>query len=645
MKTSNFRSFFIIALMIGSVLFVASQIQVKPQESSQISFSEFMMLVEENKIESVTFRGNSEILGKFRPEHKTGALFQTVGNTNSEYYIKKLEERGITPNFEKEPKPSFFETALISWVPTFLILFIFFMFMRQLQSGSSKAMNFGQSKAKMYNGTHTNVRFKDVAGIEEAKYELEEIVEFLKTPKKFTKLGGRIPKGVLLVGAPGTGKTLLAKAIAGEAGVPFHSISGSDFVEMFVGVGASRVRSLFESAKKTAPCLIFIDEIDAVGRHRGAGLGGGHDEREQTLNQLLVEMDGFEGTEGVILLAATNRVDVLDPALLRPGRFDRRIHVPKPDIRGRAAILKVHTNRTPLAGNIDLEAIARGTPGFAGADLENLVNEAALNAARNNRDALVNEDFEQAKDKVIMGTARKSLNISAKDRKYTAYHEAGHAIVGRLTPVNDPVHKVSIIPRGPALGVTMTLPVEDSFTMTREKCEGMISFLMGGRIAEDLIFKHLTSGASNDIERATEIARRMVTEWGMSDKLGPLNFSSGKENVFLGRDMGSSTHFSNETNQTIDAEIRDIVKKNYERAQKLLEENQDILHAMSEALLERETIGKEEIDLLMARKTLPPVPSGSSSSDSSTSKIQTAEEASGSKNTAPIVDSTDPVKA
>jgi cell division protease FtsH len=635
---SSFRSFFIIAIMIASVLFVASQLQQAPQKTAPLSFSEFIQLVDEGKVEAVTFEGQTRITGKYKPDYKSGASFETLGNTSSEYYLKRLEEKGITPNFQKEPERGFLETALISWVPTFLILFIFFLFMRQLQSGSSKAMNFGQSRAKMYNGTHTNVRFKDVAGIEEAKYELQEIVEFLKNPKKFTKLGGRIPKGVLLVGSPGTGKTLLAKAIAGEAGVPFHSISGSDFVEMFVGVGASRVRSLFEAAKKTAPCLIFIDEIDAVGRHRGAGLGGGHDEREQTLNQLLVEMDGFEGTEGVILIAATNRVDVLDPALLRPGRFDRRIHVPKPDLRGRLEILKVHTRRTPLTAGIDLEVIARGTPGFAGADLENLVNEAALNAARMNRDALTNEDFETAKDKVIMGTERKSLGISQEERRYTAYHEAGHAIVGRLVQGVDPVHKVTIIPRGPALGVTMTLPKEDSYTMTREKCEAMISFLMGGRIAEDITFNHLTSGASNDIERATEIARRMVTEWGMSDKLGPLNYGHKNENIFLGREMTSGTTHGDETARTIDAEIKAIVDRNYKRAQEILTENKDILKAMSEALMERETIGLVELDLLMARKPLPPMPSGSGSSAPTSSSSKPA-------STAALVDPADPVKA
>lgn len=642
---SSFRSFFVIFLMIASVLFIASQMQTGKDTPTEVSFSEFMQQVEAGNIESVTFRGNNEIIGKYKPIHKNGETFQTVGNTASEHYVKKLEAQGIIPNYEKEPKPSFFETALISWVPTFLILFIFFLFMRQLQSGSSKAMSFGQSKAKVYNGQHTNVRFKDVAGIEEAKDELVEIVEFLKNPKKFTKLGGRIPKGVLLVGPPGTGKTLLAKAIAGEAGVPFHSISGSDFVEMFVGVGASRVRSMFESAKKSAPCLIFIDEIDAVGRHRGAGLGGGHDEREQTLNQLLVEMDGFEGTEGVILLAATNRVDVLDPALLRPGRFDRRIHVTKPDLKGRLAILEVHTKKTPLASDVDLSVIARGTPGFAGADLENLVNEAALIAARGNKDSVSYHDFEAAKDKVIMGAARRSLNISDKEREHTAYHEAGHAIVGRLIEGNDPVHKVTIVPRGPALGVTMTLPVEDSFTMTKAKCEAMIAFLMGGRIAEELTFGHLTSGASNDIERATSLARKMVTEWGMSDNLGPLNYSSQNENVFLGRDMGSSPTHSSDTSMRIDKEVRDIVTRNYDRARKMLENNLDVLKAMSMALLERETIELSDIDLLMDRKELPPMPVLPSKKEEKTKEASSEEDASDEVAVPTSLDSGDPVKA
>ncbi|NCN42611.1 ATP-dependent metallopeptidase FtsH/Yme1/Tma family protein [bacterium] len=634
--------------MIASVLFVASQMQVGPKKPIEVSFSEFMQSVDADRIESVTYRGSDEIIGKYKPDFKSGSMFTTVGDTSSEFYLKKLEEKGITPNWEKEPKPSFLETALISWVPTFLILFIFFLFMRQLQSGSSKAMSFGQSKAKVYNGSHTNVRFKDVAGIEEAKEELVEIVEFLKNPKKFTKLGGRIPRGVLLVGPPGTGKTLLAKAIAGEAGAPFHSISGSDFVEMFVGVGASRVRSLFESAKKSAPCLIFIDEIDAVGRHRGAGLGGGHDEREQTLNQLLVEMDGFEGTEGVILLAATNRVDVLDPALLRPGRFDRRIHVNKPDVRGRQAILEVHTRKTPLAGDVDLSLIARGTPGFAGADLENLVNEAALHAARRDQDSVHNEDFESAKDKVMMGSARRSMSISEKEKKHTAYHEAGHAIVGRLIEGNDPVHKVTIIPRGQALGLTMTLPEEDSYTMTKAKCEAMISFLMGGRIAEEITFGHLTSGASNDIERATQIARKMVTEWGMSEKLGPLNFGHHNDHVFLGREMGSAPDYGVETGRLIDSEIQQLVKQNYDRARKVLEENKDILEAMSLALIERETIDMADIKLLMERKALPefvPTIQPKSYSDSRDEEEKKESEKGSSDIAGKAIDPSDPVKA
>jgi cell division protease FtsH len=646
---SNFRYLFIWLLVIGSILWVVGQSQVGVKKENAVTFSEFIRLVEQGKVEAVTVRGTNEISGKFVPDHKNGGTFATHGSLSNELYLKLLYDKGIIPNQEPEPKPSFLQTALISWVPTLLILFIFFLFMRQLQSGSSKAMSFGQSRAKQYNGQQSSIKFADVAGVEEAKSDLEEIVEFLKSPKKFTKLGGRIPKGVLLVGPPGTGKTLLAKAIAGEAGVPFFSISGSDFVEMFVGVGASRVRSLFEQAKKAAPCLIFIDEIDAVGRHRGAGLGGGHDEREQTLNQLLVEMDGFEGTEGVILIAATNRVDVLDPALLRPGRFDRRVFVPKPDLRGRLAILKVHTRRTPLRPDVDLEVVAKSTPGFAGADLENLVNEAALNAARDNQDFVRNNDFEHARDKVTMGSARKSLGISEEEKRYTAFHEAGHAVVGRLIAGNDPIHKVTIIPRGPALGLTMTLPVEDRFTMTKEKCEAFIAFLMGGRIAEELVFKHYTTGASNDIERATELARKMVTEWGMSEKLGPLNFSANRgDTVFLGREMSSGMAFSDQTSHVIDSEVKHIVDSNYQRAVKVLSENRDILEAMSLALLERETIDLPDIDLLMARKPLPPMPPmGGSSAPAAPSGGSKAGAPSGSGSpsvAAPLSDPS-PVKA
>jgi cell division protease FtsH len=483
------------------------------------------------------------------------------------------------------------------------ILFVFLM--RQLQAGGGKAMSFGKSKAKLLSENHNKVTFADVAGIDEAKEELEEIIAFLKDPKKFTKLGGRIPKGVLLMGSPGTGKTLLARAIAGEAGVPFFSISGSDFVEMFVGVGASRVRDLFEQGKKHAPCIIFIDEIDAVGRHRGAGLGGGHDEREQTLNQLLVEMDGFESNEGVILIAATNRPDVLDPALLRPGRFDRRIVVPRPDVKGREGILKVHTRKTPLSPEVDLDAIARGTPGFSGADLENLVNEAALIAARKNKERLDNGDFDFAKDKVMMGAERRSMIISEKDKKITAWHEAGHALVAKLTEHNDPVHKVTIIPRGPALGLTQMLPKEDRLNWNRSSVLDRIAMAMGGRIAEELEFNEITSGAKSDIEHATKFARSMVCEWGMSDKLGPLAFGEEDGEVFLGREFTQrSRNFSEATAIEIDAEVRKIVTEQYSRAKQLLIENKPALDRIARALLEWETLDGEEVDVLLRGEEL-----------------------------------------
>jgi cell division protease FtsH len=623
---SNFRLVLIWFFVLGAGLWFASIKNVPaPAQETEVAFSKFLGDVKDGSVTSVTVKAGGEI------SYKSGSsTFKTLGPESSDYYLKMLEDKGVSVAYQKEQPPSLMNQILISWVPTLLIIFLFYLFMRQLSSGSSKAMSFGQSRAKMYNGQQSTIRFSDVAGVEEAKADLEEIVEFLKNPKKFTRIGGRIPKGVLLIGPPGTGKTLLAKAIAGEASVPFFSISGSDFVEMFVGVGASRVRSLFENAKKAAPCLIFIDEIDAVGRHRGAGLGGGHDEREQTLNQLLVEMDGFEGTEGVILIAATNRVDVLDPALLRPGRFDRRIHVPKPDLNGRRAIIKVHTRRTPLAKDVDLDVVARSTPGFAGADLENLVNEAALNAARENRDFVTNKDFEFARDKVTMGSERKNLAISDEEKRHTAFHEAGHAIVGHLIPGTDPVHKVTIIPRGPALGVTMTLPTEDRFTMTKERCESWISFLMGGRCAEEIEFGHLTSGASNDIERATDLARSMVTEWGFSDKIGPLNFSTRNENPFVGREMGQHQGISHETSQMIDAEIRHFVESNYKRARQILSQNRDILTSMATALLDRETIGVEEIAALMARKPLPPPRDPEGEKNSATAKPETADASSAS---------------
>ncbi|MDQ3369556.1 MAG: ATP-dependent zinc metalloprotease FtsH [Myxococcota bacterium] len=521
-----------------------------------------------------------------------GTLGGDINAAGIAYVVKAKDESSIWPQ------------VLVWWLPMLLLVGIFFLFMRQLQSGGGKAMSFGKSKAKLLSDNQNRVTFKDVAGVEEAKDEVEEIIAFLKDPKKFTRLGGRIPKGVLMMGPPGTGKTLLARAIAGEAGVPFFSISGSDFVEMFVGVGASRVRDLFEQGKKNAPCIIFIDEIDAVGRHRGAGLGGGHDEREQTLNQLLVEMDGFESNDGVIIIAATNRPDVLDPALLRPGRFDRRIVVPRPDVRGRMGILAVHTRKVPIH-NVDLEIIARGTPGFSGADLEFLVNEAALIAARRDKDKVEMEDFEEAKDKVLMGAERRSMIISDKEKRTTAVHEAGHALVARFIAgpggdEADPVHKVTIIPRGRALGVTQQLPGEDRLSMTRGFAQNQIAILMGGRVAEEIVFNHKTTGAGNDIERATELARSMVTEWGMSDEFGPLNFSGGKQEVFLGRDFGSGgSTMSQDTAMRIDAEIRRIVMDQYARSTAILTEHRKELEHIAEALLEYETIDGADIDNLL----------------------------------------------
>jgi len=507
-----------------------------------------------------------------------------------------LDKNQIQWSVRSKEESAFWQTLIVSWLPMLFLFVIFFFFMRQLQAGGGKAMSFGKSKAKLLTDHQNKITFKDVAGVEEAKDEVEEIIAFLKDPKKFTRLGGRIPKGVLMMGSPGTGKTLLARAIAGEAGVPFFSISGSDFVEMFVGVGASRVRDLFEQGKKNAPCIIFIDEIDAVGRHRGAGLGGGHDEREQTLNQLLVEMDGFESNEGVILIAATNRPDVLDPALLRPGRFDRRIVVPRPDLNGRIGILQVHTRKVPLGGDVDLEVIARGTPGFSGADLESLVNEAALVAARRDKERVEMVDFEDAKDKVLMGSERRSMIISEKEKQTTAYHEAGHALVALLVGDEvDPVHKVTIIPRGRALGLTQQLPTEDRMSMNAEFALNRICIMMGGRCAEEVIFNQRTTGAGNDIEQATELARKMVTEWGMSDAIGPLNFSRGPSEVFLGRDFSATEAYSEDTAQRIDAEIRRIVTEQHDRARKLLDEHQAELQRVAKALLEYETLTGEEV--------------------------------------------------
>ncbi|MEM9694007.1 MAG: ATP-dependent zinc metalloprotease FtsH [Myxococcota bacterium] len=521
--------------------------------------------------------------------------------------IDKLRKHEVAVTFEKEESSGFLSGAFVTIVPMLLLLVMFYLFMRQLQAGGGKAMSFGKSRARMLNESANKVTFEDVAGVDEAKDEVEEIIEFLKDPKKFQRLGGRIPKGVLMVGPPGTGKTLLARAIAGEAGVPFFSISGSDFVEMFVGVGASRVRDLFEQGKKHAPCIIFIDEIDAVGRHRGAGLGGGHDEREQTLNQLLVEMDGFESNEGVIIIAATNRPDVLDPAILRPGRFDRRITVSRPDVRGREAILAIHTRRVPLSPDVELEVIARGTPGFVGADLENLVNEAALLAARQDKEFVEMLDFEMAKDKVLMGTERRSMVIGEEEKRTTAWHESGHTLVAKLLEDHgDPVHKVTIIPRGPALGLTQQLPKQDRLSMSRKFAEAKIAVLMGGRVAEEIVFGHYTTGASNDIKQASNIARRMVTEFGMSEKLGPIAYGGEEESVFLGRDFNqTSRNYSESTAQAIDEEVHRLVKAGEEEAKRLLVDNREILDQMAEALLERETLDREEIDAIVEGNPLP----------------------------------------
>ncbi|AKF82249.1 membrane protease FtsH catalytic subunit [Myxococcus fulvus] len=579
------------------VLFVAfynffSQGNDQVQEPS---FTQLLSKVEEKKVKEVAVKGNT-YSGKFVD---TSERFRTTGPAPDAAMLNQLRNNGVDVKYEREEQNSLWLTILGQWMPVVFLFLFFIFFMRQLQGGSGKAMTFGKSKAKLLSESHNKVTFADVAGVDECKEELEEIVAFLKDPKKFTKLGGRIPKGVLMMGPPGTGKTLLARAVAGEAGVPFFSISGSDFVEMFVGVGASRVRDLFEQGKKNAPCIIFIDEIDAVGRHRGAGLGGGHDEREQTLNQLLVEMDGFESNDGVILIAATNRPDVLDPALQRPGRFDRRIVVPRPDLKGRLGVLKVHTRRVPLAPEVDLEVIARGTPGMTGADLENLVNESALMAARQNKERVDLSDFEAAKDKVFMGPERRSMIMTEKEKKNTAVHEAGHALLAKLLPGCDPLHKVTIIPRGQALGVTWSLPTEDKVNGYKKQMLDQISMAMGGRIAEELLFNEMSSGAANDIERATETARAMVCRWGMSEKLGPLAFGKSDGEVFLGRDFNSSKDYSEDTARQIDSEVRSIVVGCYERGRNLLTENLEALKRVSDALVEYETLDAEDVNILL----------------------------------------------
>src|SRR6187455_2176458 len=551
-----------------------------PEE--EVIFSDFMAKLDKGDIEKVIIKANhiSAIL-------KNGTRIRTYSADYPDL-VKVLREKDVQIEVKPPDESPWYITFLVTWGPFILFLGLWFFLMRQMQIGGNKALSFGKSRARMLTEERKKVTFSDVAGIDEAKEEVLEIIEFLKDPRKFQKLGGRIPKGVLIVGPPGTGKTLLAKAIAGEAGVPFFSISGSDFVEMFVGVGASRVRDLFEQGKKHAPCIIFIDEIDAVGRLRGAGLGGGHDEREQTLNQLLVEMDGFDTTEGVILVAATNRPDVLDPALLRPGRFDRQVVVNRPDLKGRSEILKVHAKKVPVAANVDLEKIARGTPGFSGADLENLVNEAALWAARLSKKEVEDIDFEMAKDKVLMGAERKSLILSDEEKRTTAYHEAGHALIAKLIPGTDPVHKVTIIPRGRALGVTMQLPTDDRHGYSKVYLYNQLAILMGGRVAEELVLKDMTTGAGNDLERATDLARKMVCEWGMSEKLGPLTFGRKEEEIFLGREISQHRDYSEDTAIIIDQEVKLIVNRGMERAMTVLNENMDTLHRLSAALLEKE---------------------------------------------------------
>ena len=593
-------------LVVGMILISLFSIFNKPLENqSEVIFSEFMDEVESGKIIEVTIQGDL-ISGKYA----TGNSFQTMTPPKDQDLVRILREKGVRIVVMPPEQTSWYMNILISWFPMILLLGIWIFFMRQMQGGGGKALSFGKSKARLMNEAKNKTTFKDVAGVDEAKEELHEIIEFLKEPQKFNKLGGKIPKGVLLIGPPGTGKTLLARAIAGEANVPFFSISGSDFVEMFVGVGASRVRDLFEQGKKNSPCIIFIDEIDAVGRHRGAGMGGGHDEREQTLNQLLVEMDGFENNEGVILIAATNRPDVLDPALLRPGRFDRQVTVDRPDVKGREGVLKVHSATVPLTENVDLKTIAKGTPGFTGADLANLVNEAALLAARDDKKCVGNDDFENAKDKVLMGVERRSMVISEKEKRTTAYHESGHALVALKLPGTDPLHKVTIIPRGRALGVTMQLPEDEKHTYPKNYLYNNLAIFMGGRVAEEICLGEMTTGAGNDIERATEMARKMVCEWGMSEKMGPLTYGSKEEPIFLGRDTGNNKNFSDETAMLIDQEVKSLVMGGYKTAHKIITDHRDSLEKMALALLDRETLNLAEINEIIDGKSPPNDESG-----------------------------------
>ncbi|HYX67998.1 MAG TPA: ATP-dependent zinc metalloprotease FtsH [Terriglobales bacterium] len=592
--------FWLVIVLSGVLLWQVVKAGGNGPKEREINFSDFLASVDQGNVQEVVVNG-TEVKGKYRNDKST--VFHTVIPANYSDMYKAMRDKGVTITV-RDTSGTGWPTLLSYIVPLVLIGLLWFFMIRQMQTGGNKALSFGKSRARLLSMQQKKVTFKDVAGVDEAKEELKEIIEFLREAQKFQKLGGRIPKGVLLVGPPGTGKTLLARAVAGEANVPFFSISGSDFVEMFVGVGASRVRDLFEQGKKNAPCIIFIDEIDAVGRHRGAGLGGGHDEREQTLNQLLVEMDGFESNEGVILIAATNRPDVLDPALLRPGRFDRRVVVPRPDVRGREEILRVHTRKIPLNDDVDLSILARGTPGFSGADLANMVNEAALNAARQNRKSVAMYDFEISKDKVLMGAERKSMILSDEEKKVTAFHEAGHALVAALLPHSDPLHKVTIIPRGMALGVTMQLPLDDKHTYTREYLETRLAIMMGGRLAEELFLNTMTTGAGNDIEQATELARKMVCEFGMS-QLGPLTFGKKEEQIFLGREIAQHRDYSEETAIKIDQEVRRLVDESYNRSREILAGNRDGLTRIAEALLEREVLDANEIKMLLEGKELP----------------------------------------
>jgi cell division protease FtsH len=589
----------VVLLLVGIALWRMIQGGSSSAKDAEPAYSEFIDAVQKGNVQEVTIEDN-QARGKYR---NNGQGFHLVVPTNNPEMYKTLDANKVKVTF-KSTQGWNWPMAIFQFSPFLLLGVLWFVMIRQMQTGGNKALSFGKSRARLLSMQQKKVTFKDVAGVDEAKEELREIIEFLREAQKFQKLGGRIPKGVLLVGHPGTGKTLLARAVAGEANVPFFSISGSDFVEMFVGVGASRVRDLFEQGKKNAPCIIFIDEIDAVGRHRGAGLGGGHDEREQTLNQLLVEMDGFESNEGVILIAATNRPDVLDPALLRPGRFDRRVVVPLPDVRGREEILRVHTRKIPLADDVDLSILARGTPGFSGAELSNMVNEAALNAARNNRKSVLMYDFELAKDKVLMGAERKSMLLTDEEKRVTAYHEAGHAIVAALMPHSDPLHKVTIIPRGMALGVTMQLPETDKHNYTLNYLETRIAVSMGGRIAEEIFLDQMSTGAGSDIDTATELARKMVCEWGMSS-LGPLSFGKREEQIFLGRELAQHRDFSEETAKVIDSEIRRLVNTGYENAKKIITENKDTLERIALALLDREVLDAVELKMIIDGKQLP----------------------------------------